>query len=58
MKRVLAGELFSHLDQTVLLRGWMNSFRSLGKLGFLIVRDRSGYAQVVIEDKEMAKKLS
>ena len=58
MKRVLAKDLIKHQNETVLLRGWMNSFRSLGKLGFLIVRDRSGFAQVVVEDKEVAKKLS
>jgi len=58
MERVLARDLLSHLDQTVLLRGWMNGFRSLGKLGFLIIRDRTGFAQVVIEDKDLAKILS
>ncbi len=58
MERILAKQLLSHLDQPVLLRGWMNSFRSLGKLGFLIVRDRSGFAQVVVQDKALAKELA
>ncbi len=58
MKRVLAKDLLSHIDQTVLLRGWMNHFRSLGKLGFLILRDRTGLAQIVIQDKDQAKILS
>jgi nondiscriminating aspartyl-tRNA synthetase len=58
MKRVLAAELKQHHEKKVLLQGWLNSFRSLGRLGFLILRDRSGFAQVVIEEKEMAKRLS
>ncbi len=58
MERILAKDLLAHVDKLVLLRGWMNSFRALGKLSFLIIRDRSGFAQVVIEDKSMAKQLS
>ena len=58
MKRILASELLDHENKTVVLRGWMNSFRSLGKLGFLILRDRSGLSQIVVEDKEMSKQLS
>jgi len=58
MKRILAQDLISNESQTVLLRGWMNSFRSMGKLGFLILRDRTGLAQIVITEKEMVKTLS
>lgn len=58
MKRILASQLFSHIDQPIMLRGWMNSFRAMGKLGFLILRDRSGFSQIVVVDKEQAKKLS
>lgn len=58
MKRVLAQDIIQHENETILLRGWLNSFRLLGKLGFLILRDRSGLAQVVVEDKEVAKKLT
>lgn len=58
MKRVLSSDLPSYENQRVLVRGWLNSFRSLGKLGFLIVRDRKGFSQVVIEDKQLAKQIS
>jgi nondiscriminating aspartyl-tRNA synthetase len=51
MKRTLASELVQHIGQTVELRGWLNNVRPLGKLNFLILRDRSGLAQVVLEDK-------
>lgn len=57
MKRNLSSELTSFLDQMVFLRGWMNSFRALGKLGFLVLRDQKGFAQVVIQDKQQIKDL-
>lgn len=58
MKRILSSELLSHQNQRVLLRGWLNSFRAFGKLNFLILRDRAGLAQIVVEDKEEAKRLA
>lgn len=58
MKRVLATELTQHLNQTVEIRGWLNNVRPFGKLNFLIVRDRTGLLQIVIEDKAEYKKIS
>lgn len=58
MKRILSTELIKHLDQQVVLRGWLNNVRPFGKLNFLILRDRGGFSQVVIEDKEEYKKLA
>lgn len=58
MNRILTSQLSSHQNQKVLLRGWLNSYRALGKLAFLILRDRAGFAQIVIEDKEQMKQLS
>lgn len=58
MQRVLSSNLLFFENKRVLIRGWLNSFRSLGKLGFLILRDRNGFSQIVIEDKALAKSLS
>lgn len=58
MKRVLSSELSEHLQQSVTLRGWLNNVRPFGKLNFLILRDRGGFSQVVIEDKEEYRKLA
>lgn len=56
--RALARDLAKYKGQQVTLRGWLNGFRSLGRLGFLILRDRSGFAQIVVEDKQMIKRLA
>jgi nondiscriminating aspartyl-tRNA synthetase len=58
MERVLATELIKHIDERVTLRGWLNTVRSLGKLNFLILRDRTGFAQVLVEAKEEYRKIA
>lgn len=56
--RVLAKELIQHVDKKVFVRGWLNNLRTLGKLSFLLLRDRTGLSQIVIEDKEELKKVA
>jgi len=58
MERILAKELEAHIEKTVLLKGWLNNIRSMGKINFLLLRDRTGFAQIVIEDKAELAKLS
>lgn len=56
MKRILSSEIKDHIGEQIMLRGWFYNLRKLGKLNFLLLRDREGIAQVVIEDKdELAK---
>lgn len=58
MHRTLARELPNCVQKHVVVRGWLNNLRSMGKLGFLLLRDRSGLAQIVIEDLNELKKIS
>jgi nondiscriminating aspartyl-tRNA synthetase len=58
MQRILARELPQKIGQTVFMQGWLNTTRSFGKLTFLILRDRSGFAQIVIESKEELQKIA
>lgn len=57
-QRILASELSKYIDQPVKLRGWLNNIRPFGKINFLILRDRTGFAQIVIDDKEEFRKIS
>ena len=57
MQRSLSIELPSLIKQQVRIRGWIHTLRSLGKIHFLIVRDRKGLSQVVIQDKEEFNKI-
>jgi len=49
MQRVLTSELGSHVGERVLLAGWLHHRRELSRVTFLILRDRAGLAQIVLE---------
>jgi len=52
MERVLSSELGSHVGERVRLAGWLHHQRRLSRLTFLILRDRAGLAQIVVEDPD------
>lgn len=50
MSRVLTSQLGSYVGECVKLQGWVHSLRQLGaNLAFLVLRDRSGMVQCVLE---------
>lgn len=55
--RTLTKDLKSSVGQTVTVRGWLHKKRLLGGLNFLTIRDRSGIAQALVEDKQELEKL-
>jgi len=57
MQRTISTDLSSAIGQQVRIDGWLHNFRELGKLGFLIVRDRGGLMQVVVNTKDTLKEL-
>lgn len=50
MERTLTRDLSKHLGQRVELQGWMHTLRGMGGVSFMLLRDRSGLAQVVVND--------
>ena len=53
MARIWTIELREYVGQRVCLAGWLHHRRRMGHLGFLILRDAKGLAQVVIEDRDL-----
>ena len=51
-ERTLAGGLGDHVGRRVRLEGWLHHQRKLAQVSFLLLRDRSGIAQVVLTDRE------
>lgn len=51
-ERILSNQLIEHIGERVLVQGWLHTTRELGKLVFLILRERTGLIQVVIDDKD------
>jgi nondiscriminating aspartyl-tRNA synthetase len=58
MPRVLAAHLREHVGEEVRLAGWLHRQRRLSRVSFLIVRDRSGLGQVVVDDPDEADRLA
>jgi nondiscriminating aspartyl-tRNA synthetase len=55
VERVLAAELAARAGETTRLAGWLLNRRALGGVTFLVLRDRSGTAQVVVDDPALAE---
>jgi nondiscriminating aspartyl-tRNA synthetase len=51
MERTLAAELSACVGQRVRMAGWLHHQRRLARVAFLLLRDRSGIAQVVLTDQ-------
>ncbi|HWX44307.1 MAG TPA: aspartate--tRNA(Asn) ligase [Solirubrobacteraceae bacterium] len=49
MARTLIADLESKVGESVRLRGWVNAVRDQKRMQFLILRDETGLAQVVLE---------
>src|SRR4029450_4802620 len=49
MERILTSELSAHAGERVLLQGWLHRKRELSRVSFLVLRDRGGLAQVVVD---------
>jgi nondiscriminating aspartyl-tRNA synthetase len=47
--RVLSTDLSSHTGERVSLSGWLHAKRELGAVSFLLLRDRAGLAQIVVD---------
>jgi nondiscriminating aspartyl-tRNA synthetase len=50
MERILTSELAAHAGERVLLRGWLHRKRELARVSFLVLRDRAGLAQIVVDE--------
>jgi nondiscriminating aspartyl-tRNA synthetase len=50
MERILTTELPAHTGKRVRLQGWLHRKRDLSRVSFLVLRDRAGLAQVVLDE--------
>jgi len=55
MQRILSIELAHHVGETVTVAGWIHRRRLLKSVAFLILRDASGFAQVVATPGDLEK---
>ncbi len=57
IQRTLVRDLAGQINKTVTIQGWLHKRRLLGGLNFLVVRDRTGVVQILVEDKTEVEKL-
>ena len=50
--RILAKDIAKHSNANITLCGWVHKIRELGGVSFILLRDRSGIAQVVSTESE------
>jgi asparaginyl-tRNA synthetase len=55
MDFVYIADLKHHVGEEVLVRGWVVTTRSSGKIAFLVVRDGTGYLQAVLARTEVGE---
>lgn len=57
-ERVLSRDIRQHTGKSVKIAGWIHAVRELSsKLAFVLVRDRTGSTQVVVNDEKQVKML-
>jgi nondiscriminating aspartyl-tRNA synthetase len=55
--RIWTAHVGQHVGERITLSGWLHNLRKLSNINFLILRDRTGMAQVVIEDPQLLTSL-
>jgi nondiscriminating aspartyl-tRNA synthetase len=58
MTRTLISELPQHVGEQVTTRGWVNAIRDQKKVQFVVIRDETGMAQVVLGKDDPPSELS
>jgi nondiscriminating aspartyl-tRNA synthetase len=48
--RILSTELHTRVGERVRMAGWVHATRDLGRVAFLVLRDRAGLAQIVLDE--------
>lgn len=52
MERILARDVKDHIGEKVLMKGWVHALRTMGKLNFIVLRDRTGTVQTKVRGFE------
>lgn len=55
--RTYVKKLKEKLEEEVLVKGWVHKINNLGNIAFVLLRDKTGVVQLVLEDKDMIEKL-
>lgn len=57
MERTLSIDVSKFIGEEITVNGWIHKIRKLGGINFLVIRDRSGLSQAIVEGEESLEKL-
>ena len=57
MERTLSCDVAKHVGKQISISGWLHKKRLLGGLNFIVIRDRAGLTQVVVDKEAEVEKL-
>ncbi len=57
MERVLSRDVAKHVGKQITIQGWLHKKRLIGGINFIVVRDRGGLTQAVLQDEKEVEKL-
>jgi nondiscriminating aspartyl-tRNA synthetase len=57
MERVLSRDVVKNAGSQVLVQGWLHKKRLIGGINFIVVRDRAGLTQIVLQEEAEIEKL-
>ncbi|SKC92176.1 aspartate--tRNA(Asn) ligase [Maledivibacter halophilus] len=53
MKRVFVSQIKKMKEESILVKGWIYKIKSFGKIAFVLLRDKTGVIQLVLDDEGM-----
>ena len=53
MERTFVNEVKAQVDQQVLVKGWVHRIHDLGRVAFVMLRDKTGMIQLVMEEDQV-----
>ena len=53
MERIIVRNIKEYINKKIKIEGWIYRIRKLKKITFLVIRDRSGFVQCIIENKNI-----
>ena len=57
MKRILISQLYQMEKKQVLLKGWIHKIKEYGNFAFVVLRDKTGLVQLVVDDENIINQL-
>ncbi|MGH7156790.1 MAG: amino acid--tRNA ligase-related protein, partial [Candidatus Saccharimonadales bacterium] len=57
MERVLSRDVSKNVGQNILVQGWLYKKRLIGGINFIVIRDRAGLVQIVVDKNGEVEKL-